>query len=89
MQGLLSFCIAIGAGVGGYLSSYMLSNFSRKYSFLIKIMLPINSLCFNYNNPSPSNQNNLADFHLSLGSGNISGNDINSSLSLHKIICAN
>jgi hypothetical protein len=31
MQGLLSFCIPVGAGVGGYLSSFMFSFFSRKY----------------------------------------------------------
>jgi hypothetical protein len=32
MQGLLSFCIALGAGFGGYLASTMMSRYSRMYS---------------------------------------------------------
>ena len=30
MQGLLSFCIALGAGVGGFISKYVANRFSRK-----------------------------------------------------------
>jgi hypothetical protein len=36
MQGLLSFGIFVGAGIGGYISSYALSYFSRKYSLFYK-----------------------------------------------------
>jgi len=31
MQGLLSFCVPAGAGIGGYLSNYLTSNYSRLY----------------------------------------------------------
>lgn len=31
MQGLLSFCVTCGAGIGGYFSYYMVNHFSRKY----------------------------------------------------------
>ena len=89
MQGLLSFCIFIGAGVGGYLSSHMLSTFSRKYPSLIKIMHSIYSLCFNHCYPSSSNQNNLTDLHLSFGSRNICGNDISVSFNLYQRVCSN
>lgn len=30
MQGLLSFCVAIGAAAGGYLATFVIRNFSRK-----------------------------------------------------------
>jgi hypothetical protein len=31
MQGLLSFCIPAGAGIGGYISNYLTSHYSRLY----------------------------------------------------------
>jgi hypothetical protein len=88
MQGLLSFCIAIGAGVGGYLSSYMLSNFARRYFPLMKIMLPPDSLCFDRCHPVIAKQSNRDNFHLSVGTGDIGRHDICSSSDLHQIVRA-
>ena len=32
MQGLMSFCIPIGAALGGFCAKYLYEHFTRKYS---------------------------------------------------------